>query len=280
MKNKIKKDISISIAKYSLLMICCLAIFLPVYVVILSSFKTGEEFMYSGIFELPRNFLNLDNYLIFLQKSGILSGFKNITIITAVCMTGQVFMGSMVAYVLDRFDFKLKKVIFTTYITIAIVPSVLTEITRFSLISRMGLFNSIWSVILIYLATDIMQIYIYLQFIGNISKSIDESAMLDGASYFTVFFRIIFPLLSPATATVIILKAINIYNDMYIPFLYMPKRSLKVVTTSLMSFSSENTAQWQLMSAGIVVLFIPTLILYLFLQKYIMSGVTSGSVKG
>lgn len=102
---------------------------------------------------------------------------------------------------------------------------------------------------------------------------------MDGASYFTIYSRIILPLLKPAIATVVIIKGVAIYNEFYIPFLYMPKKGLQVVATALFKFKGPYGTQWEIISAGIVISIIPTLIVFLFLQKYIYNGFTSGATK-
>ena len=107
----------------------------------------------------------------------------------------------------------------------------------------------------------------------------DEAALIDGASYFTIYWRIILPLLKPAIATVIIIKGVAIYNEFYIPFLYMPKKAVGVVSTPLFKFKGPYGTQWEIISAGIVIAIIPTLIIFLLLQKYIYNGLTQGSVK-
>ena len=102
--------------------------------------------------------------------------------------------------------------------------------------------------------------------------SLDESAILDGCSYWGLFVRIIFPLLKPATATVCIIKSITI-NDMYIPYLYM------TLTTYLMNYANAQQGSWQTLAAGIIVIMLPTVLLYIFFQKYILAGVVAGAVK-
>jgi raffinose/stachyose/melibiose transport system permease protein len=124
-----------------------------------------------------------------------------------------------------------------------------------------------------------VQIYIYLQFIRNIPYDLDENAMMEGASLVKIYRTVIFPLLAPATATIIILKTIGVYNDMYTPYLYMPKESLVTLSTSLMRNVGVNSANWTFMCAGIVIILIPTMVMYLFLQRYIFAGVTNGAVK-
>jgi raffinose/stachyose/melibiose transport system permease protein len=103
--------------------------------------------------------------------------------------------------------------------------------------------------------------------------------MLDGASYFTIFWRIILPLLKPAIVTVLIVKGVNIYNDFYTPFLYMPKSELQVISTALFKFQGPYGAHWEIICAGVMIAIIPTMIIFLALQKYIYNGFTEGSVK-
>ena len=129
------------------------------------------------------------------------------------------------------------------------------------------------------IAANLMQLYIYRQFISGISVSLDESAMLDGCGYFRIFAQIIFPLLTPATATLVIIKTVSIVNDMYIPYLYMPKNQNKTLTTFLMRYAGAQQNSWPLLAAGIIVVALPTVLLYVFFQKYIIEGITAGAVK-
>ena len=102
---------------------------------------------------------------------------------------------------------------------------------------------------------------------------------MDGASYFTVFFRILMPLMKPAIVTVIIIRGVNIYNDFSIPFLYMNRKGIEVISTSLFNFQGTTNRQTTVIYAGIIISMIPTLIVFLLLQKQIYSGLTSGAVK-
>ena len=159
-----------------------------------------------------------------------------------------------------------------------LVPTFVTEIARFKIINGLGLYNTLGAPIVIYVASDLM-LYIYRQFISTIPPSLDESALLDGCSYFGVFSRIIFPLLAPATATVVIIKAITIINDMYIPYLYMPKNKLRTLTTFLMDYANAQQGSWQTLAAGIIVIMLPTILIYVFFQRYILAGIAAGAVK-
>lgn len=265
---------------YFLLIFAVLLITVPIYIVFVMSFKSNQEYMHSGIFEFPLSFLNFENYFNVIVKGKLILGFKNTMTLAVISVTGSILMGSMVAFVLGRFNFKFRNLIISLFLLSTIIPSVTTQVATFTVIKNLHLYNTIFAGIALYLATDVLQVYILLQFIEKIPVELDESAMIDGATYFQIYRLIILPLLKPAIVTVIILKTIVIYNDMFTPYLYMPKSSLRTVTMSILQFSSDQNSQWNIMGAGIIAVMLPTLILYLFLQKYIMAGVTEGAVKG
>ena len=215
-----------------------------------------------------------------LKDKYLLIGFKNTGIIIAVSIIFNVILGSITAFILERFDFRGKKFVFALFFLGMLIPTFVTEIARFKIINGLGLYNTLGAPIVIYVASDLMQLYIYRQFISEIPVALDESALLDGCGYFRLFVSIIFPLIKPATATVVIIKAINIINDMYIPYLYMPKNGLRTLTTFLMNFANAQQGSWQKLAAGIIIVMIPTIILYVFFQKYILEGISAGAVKG
>ena len=165
------------------------------------------------------------------------------------------------------------------FLVAVMIPGIATQVATFQIVSGLGLFNTRLAPIILYCGTDIMTIYIFLQFLENISVSLDESAIIDGANYFQIFYKIILPLLSPAIVTVLITKGVGVYNDFYTPFLYTPKADLLTLSTTLFKFKGPYGAHWEIISAGIIVIMIPTLIVFLSLQKRIYSGLVSGSVK-
>lgn len=265
---------------YVILIGITVIVFLPLLLVLFTSFKTVAQI--ANEFPLkPPSFskLNLENYKIVFTQGKILLGFKNSMILVVISVALNALIGTMTAYTLHRFNFKLKKVVLALFTLGMVVPSYVTEIARFPIIRDIGAYNTLAAPIIIYAATDLMQLYIYIQFIDKISTSLDESAMIDGCSYFGIFFKIIFPLLLPATATLAIIKAVDVMNDMYVPYLYMPAEKLRTATTTLMAFSSSQFGSWEILSAAIVVIMLPTIIIYLILQKYIFAGIVAGAVK-
>lgn len=257
-----------------------LIVIMPILLTLFAALKTKADMVNTSPLLLPPfERITLENFKKVLNDKYLLIGFKNTGIILAVSIFFNVIFGTVTAFIIERFDFKMKKVIVTLFFAGMLIPTFVTEIARFKIINGLGLYNRLGAPIVIYVASDLMQLYIYRQFISTIPVSLDESALLDGCDYFGLFGRIIFPLLAPATATVIIVKAINIINDMYVPYLYMPKNSLRTLTTFLMNYANAQQGSWQNLAAGIMIIMLPTILIYIFFQRFILAGVAAGAVK-
>lgn len=266
-----------AVLKYAVLVIACLIVIIPLMVVFIGSFKNNSEFLSSNVFALPTK-VEWNNYKTAFIEGKVLEGFKNTLIILFFSCIGTIVTGSMTAYVLQRFNTIMGKVIKAAFLFATLLPGISMQVTVYRIVNGFGLVGSMAAPIILYVGTDIISIYIFIQFLNNISYSLDESAIMDGANYFTVYLRIIFPLLKPAIATVLIIKIISIYNDFYTPQLYMGQ-SKPVVSTALYNFIGPFGAKWEIIFAGIVICIIPTLIIFLSLQKYIYNGLVNGSVK-
>ncbi|MFJ2946197.1 carbohydrate ABC transporter permease [Streptomyces sp. NPDC087226] len=265
---------------YVSLILATLVVLLPLTVVLLTSLKSSEEMANgSGALALPDDPLNLGNYVTAFRDGQMLSAFGNTAIILVVAVGGTILIGSMTAYAIDRFRFRFRKLVVVLFLLAALVPGVTTQVATFQIVNSFGMFDSLWAPIALYMGTDIVSIYIFLQFIRSIPISLDEAARLDGAGAFTVYRKVIFPLLKPAIATVVIVKGINVYNDFYIPFLYMPSEDLGVISTSLFRFKGPFGAHWETISAGAVLVILPTLLVFLFLQRFIYNGFMRGATK-
>ncbi|MEU1571548.1 carbohydrate ABC transporter permease [Streptomyces collinus] len=255
-------------------------VLLPLAAVFLTSLKSEKEMADgSGALALPDDPFNLDNYVTAFQDGRMLSAFGNTAVILVVAIGGTVLIGSMTAYAVDRFRFRFRAWVLALFLIAALVPGVTTQVATFQIVNSFGMFDSLWAPIALYMGTDIVSIYIFLQFVRSIPVSLDESARIDGANAFTVYRKVIFPLLKPAIATVVIVKGITVYNDFYIPFLYMPSEDLGVISTSLFRFKGPFGAHWETISAGAILVIVPTLVVFLFLQRFIYNGFTRGATK-
>lgn len=265
--------------KYVTLVVATLVVVIPLVVVAIASVKSAPEYRSSGPFDLPQNWFNFDNYVTAFVGGNMLTGFLNTTFILVVSLAGTILIGTMTAYAIDRFEFRGKPFVLGAFLFATLVPGVTTQVATFQIVNGLELYNTRWAAIALFLGTDIVAIYLFVQFMSSIPKSLDEAAMIDGANRWTIYWRIILPLLKPAIATVVIVKGIAIYNEFYIPFLYMPSRDLGVISTSLFRFTGPFGAQWEVIAAGTVIVIVPILALFLFLQRFIYNGFTSGATK-
>ncbi|EFL35605.1 sugar transport system permease [Streptomyces viridochromogenes DSM 40736] len=265
---------------YLSLVAATVVVLLPLVAVLLTSLKSEREMADdSGALALPDDLLNFHNYATAFQDGHMLSAFANTALILLFAIGGTVLIGSMTAYAIDRFTFRFRKLVVALFLIAALVPGVTTQVATFQIVNSFGMFDSLWAPIALYMGTDIVSIYIFLQFVRSIPTSLDEAARLDGANAFTIYRRIILPLLKPAIATVVIVEGITTYNDFYIPFLYMPSEDLGVISTSLFRFKGPFGAHWETISAGAILVIAPTLIVFLFLQRFIYNGFTQGATK-
>ncbi|MBZ9686530.1 carbohydrate ABC transporter permease [Clostridium estertheticum] len=283
-KEKVKTKINVThnsseVLKIFMFIFISVVVILPMLITLFASFKDLSQIGSESALMPPLN-IKLENYKDVFQNGHVLVALKNSSILVVVTVVLNSILSTMVAYCLTRFNFKLKKVYYAMFLVGLIIPGIVTEISRFGIIADLKLYDTLFAPILIYIGADLMQIYIYNQFLEQIPVSVDESAMMDGASYFTVYWKIIFPMVIPATATLGILKAVDVLNDMYIPFLYMPGTNNRTLSTLLFNYiQNPRTSSVPKLSAAAIVVMIPTLIIYFVFQRYIFSGVTAGAVK-
>lgn len=271
-------QIVIKILSYAVLICGCLMVLIPIVVILLGAFKDSKEFANSGVFEMPKSFA-FDNFKTAFFEGKVMRGLFNTFIIIVISCFGTILTGTMTAFIIQRFDSKMTRLIKGAFLLATLLPNISMQVTVFQIISKIGLYNTMAAPIILYVGTDIISIYIFMQFLGQIPVSLDESGIMDGASYPRIYFSIILPNLKPAIATVLIIKFVSIYNDFYTPQLYMQDERLLVVSTVLYKYISSTKIQWEVVFAGIILCIIPTLLIFLFLQKYIYSGLVSGAVK-
>lgn len=265
---------------YTALIAAVVVTIAPLMVIMFGSFKTNTELLSTNVLTLPENWLNLENYARAWTEGKMLLGFFNTFIILLASILATILTGTMTAYVLSRFQFKARRIVKFLFLLASLIPSITMQMSTFQIIVSLGLYNTRLSTILLFAGTDIISIYIFLQFLDGISYSLDEAAIVDGASFPRIYSTIILPLLRPATVTVIIIKGIGYYNEFYTPYLYMKDPNLAVISTALYRFQGPYGTQWEIICAGVVITMIPTLVIFLLLQKQIYSGLTMGAVKG
>lgn len=269
------------VVKYVSLILGALISVIPVVVCIITAFKTEEEYASTNVMTLPESWTYFDNFIGAWQQANMGLAFRNSFLIMVVVLFGAILTGTMLAYVLNRFKFPGNGLIRNLFLFATLLPGIAMQVSVYQIMYTLGLVNSLPGYMILMMGTDVISIYIFIQFFENISVSLDESAIMDGCTYFGVFFRILLPLLKPAIVTVMILKGVGVYNEYYMANLYLQdKNTLVTVATSLFKFTGPLGNQYNYICAGVLITMLPALIIFIICQKQIYSGLTQGAVKG
>ena len=292
-KNRIAKYLWMFIKYFSLILAGFIAV-LPVASCVITAFKTPEEYASTNVMTLPGKFY-FKNFTEAFQKANMGVAFLNSLIILVVVLFFSIMFGAMLAYILNRFTFPGRGIIKNLFLFASLLPGIAMQVTVYKIMYNMHLINSIPGYIILLCGTDIISVTIFIQFFENLPNSLDESAIMDGCTYFGVFFKILLPLLKPAIVTVMILKGVGTYNEYYNANLYLQdkkllptvatlylqdKSRLVTVATSLYKFTGPLGNQYNYICAGVIITLLPALIIFILCQKQIYGGLAAGSVKG
>ncbi len=265
------------VLRYIFLAAACIFVIVPIIPLIFMAFKTGAEYSSTSVLTPPRNWFNFYNFRYAIKVGNLGKALFNTAVILAISLSIQLLFTTMVSYVLHRFEFKGKKIIFTMFMLTMFIPVVTTQTVVFQIVYRLGLVNKMPSIILLYSGVHIVGIYIMFNQLNAIPKELDESALIDGASYFRIYRSIILPLLKPACTTLLIINGIGHYNDFYIPNLYL-RKNVQTFTVALHKFFGNTATPFEIVAAAILLGIVPIMIVFLLLQKHIFYGL-AGAVK-
>lgn len=283
-KDKTKNSIGnkiLSFFKYLSLIFFSFMAVLPVISCVITAFKTDEEYNTTNVMTLPKSFLNFNNFVDAFNQANMGRAFINSIIILISVLLISTLLGTQLAYVLSRFKFKGNGLIRNMFLVATLLPGIAMQIAVYKLMFSLKLINSLIGYIILMCGTDIISIYIYIQFFDNLPISLDESATVEGASYFGIFYKILLPLLKPAIITSCIIKGVATYNEYYNANLYLQdKKRFATVATSLYTFVGPLGSKYNLICAGVIISLIPALIIFILCQDQIYSGLTNGAVKG
>lgn len=273
-----------SFSKEILLLVTALIFLSPIYIIIVNSFKNREE-LYSNILAFPREF-SFQYYAGAMERMNFLNALGNSLYVTVISVFFLVVLASMTGWILARTKHKISKIIFMTFIATMLIPfqTIMMPLIQFmaQLMSITGLpfLNSHGGLIFMNVGFNAaLSIFLYHGFVNTIPKTLEEAAIIDGCNKFSLFWRIVFPILKPITVTVIILNVIQIWNDFLLPSLVLTDTSLRTIPLTTFFFFGQFTIQWNMAMAGLVLTIIPIVIFYLFAQKHIIRGIGEGAVK-
>jgi raffinose/stachyose/melibiose transport system permease protein len=273
-----RKNVSGAIPLYTILIFYFLIIAYPLFWMVVNSFKTTEE-IFSNSWALPTTWL-VSNY-VHAWNTGISGYFLNSMIVTISTCLLTVFISSLGAYGLTRFEFKGKKLLLILCMGGMMLSPQVSLVPLYKLIQAMGIHDTYLALILPYVAyrIPITVLLIRAAFL-EVPKEMEESAFLDGCSTWKVFTKIFLPLNLPILFTGVILTAYFTWNEFMFALIFIDSDSLKTIPAGLMQFRDALQTNWGVLLAGLMISAIPIVTLFLFLQKYFVRGLASGSLKG
>jgi len=273
METKIRNLLSIVLV---LLALYCL---FPLYIALLNSFKTKGE-MFTDILAFPSR-LSLDNYERSVSKMKYLRSFLNTVVIAGVGVSGIILFSSMAGWALCRTKTALSRIIFGVFVFSMIIPFNAIMIPLYRIAQIFHLKNSQLGLGVMYIGLGTsMAIFMYHGFVKGIPTEIEEAAKIDGASSARIFGTIVFPLLMPITSTICIMNVLWMWNDFLFPLIMLqsPKRYTILLSTNMLFGQYSN--DWPAILSALILAMIPVLVLYAFLQKYIIRAIVDSAIKG
>ena len=277
-----KKKVSVSTVLMLLLFVIIGALtLLPFYSLFLASFRPGTELMRHGLglgIDLPT--MSFNNYkLLFTGDTPYFTWFLNSLKITVVQTVLTLFVSAFVGYGFAMYDFKGKNLIFTCVLFVMMIPVEIIMLPLYQLCINLGLMNTIWGIILPTIAMP-MPIFFFRQYLRGIPRDFVDAARIDGCTEYGIFFRIILPLMKPSIASMGIFVGMNSWNSMLWPMLVIRSNDKITLPIGLASLITPYGNNYDVLLAGAVFAVVPIIILFVLFQKYFISGMTAGGVKG
>lgn len=260
---------------YALIILLGLIYLVPMLVMINTALKTPQEFMLDPAAFATQFFTK--NFEDAWEAANFTAYIGNTVLYTLASTAIYLFTATFVAFPLARNYIKHARLVYLLYVIALFLPNNL--IPQFQLMLRLGLYNTQHGYIVLTLtgAIGVLILYGYMQ---SIPRELDEAAVMDGCGYVRYVLQIVMPVIKPALATVGLLQAIGIWNDLILPMIYLPNKAFYPVTRGLMVFYGQFGTAWTQLAAATIIMVAPLVILFIFLQRYIIEGAMRGSIKG
>lgn len=255
----------------------CLLVIIPVYLVVVNSLKdsAGARTMSAA---LPQS-LHFDNFVTVVERGKLARTFVNSMLYATSATVISTVLASMAAYTLARNRTRMNRLVYFFIVMGIAMPLNFFTLTKVMQLTQ--LINTQVGIIILYAATQIpFSVFLIYGFVDAIPRELDEAAIIDGCGPLRLFFSVIFPLLMPVVVTAGVLNFVGIWNDFLLPLYYLNNSAFWPMTLAVYSFFGQFQQDWNLVSADIVLTVLPVLVIYLFGQRFILSGLTSGAVKG
>lgn len=248
--------------------------------IFLASLSTTREIFNNDILGSGFHF---ENYTNILSRHKMSVYFINSIIYSISGCAGIVLVAAPAAYVLARVVFKGKALVNNIFVVSMSIPSVMLILPLFKMASSLGLIGSRWTLIILYICINVpFGVFFLIGFFASLPKALEEAAEIDGCTPDQAFWKIMFPLAQPGIMTLTIFNFITIWNEYFMALIFANKTELRTVSTGLQAIvqAMKYSGDWAGLFAGVIIVFLPTFLLYIFLSKRIIAGVTGGAVKG
>ncbi len=269
---------NISILRRFVVLLVSLIAAVPFYLLILLALKHPEGGL-SSIRILPD--FHLVNLVEAWKKSNLGQAMINNVIMTLGGIGLLVLLASMAGFSIARVRSGMNRTLFAILLVCMMIPGIINTVPLYTLLIRLRGINTYWSMICVMAANALpFSIFLYSSFIRAVPTALEESAVMDGCSYFSAFWRITFPLIGPVTASVVILQGLGMWNNYAQAVFFLQNRSRHNIPLAVSLFFQQYGADWTLMAAAALMGLIPAVILFLLFQRYFVEGITTGAIKG
>ncbi len=261
----------------AILIFATLMMIIPLLLMVNVSLKTSEEFLKYPIMLVQSP--QWHNFVEVWIQGEMNIYFKNSLIYAISVPLATCFVSGVAAYPIARNHFRGSNFVYILFLSALFLPVALVPL--FFIMRFLGFMNSYYGYILLMVGNSLsVSIFIFVAFVKGVPRELDEAAAIDGCGYFRFIVTMILPLMKPAIATVSMLVAIGTWNDFINPYLFLTDRGMRPLTAGLYLFFGQYSTNWTFLTAGIIVVVAPLFVAYVFLQKFIVSGLTSGAIKG
>ena len=271
----------IGLALFELVMIALTLIYLvPLYFMVITAFKTSNELIFTPL-SLPNSFLYFENFKEAWNQVDLGRAYLNTAYIATLAVCGRIVVSSMASFTLAKRPSRLHNALYVFFLMGIMIPLYSVLVPMVKLIKDLGLMNSPLGLVVVYIGTGMpFNVFMLTGFTRSLPGELIEAATIDGCGVYRIFWVIIFPLLKPVLATIFLLDFLGIWNDFLLPLLTLSNVSDRTITLAMYNFYSEYGSRWGLAFAGYTIAILPVVLLFIALQKYIVSGILVGAVKG
>ena len=273
-----KKNLIAKIIRTVVVLALALLCAFPLYYIIVSSFKDPID-MTKNPFSLPNPWVG-GNYVEAFADGTIIRAFVNTVIVTVAAVFLQVFFGSMAAYGIIQKKSRFTAAVGSVLMIAFAVPAQATLLPLFKMESSWGLVDSLLGLILLYLGSTVFCYFLIVGYMKSLPQELFEAARIDGAGPFTIYFKIVLPLIKPILITVVVFQVMGTWNDFLYPSVFLSSQDNQTVVLQVFNAVQQFSTNWPLFMAITVIALFPVFIFFVFCQKWIVSGLVAGSVKG